>query len=73
MPKPLTAVTFQDALEAVEKLPDEQQHDLVEIVRRRQSERQRGQLAASIQQAREELARGEIRRGSVDELIAERA
>jgi hypothetical protein len=64
-------VTFQEALEAVELLPDEQQNDLVEIVRRRQSERRRGQLAANIRQARHELALGEVRRGSVDDVIAE--
>ncbi|HKI00668.1 MAG TPA: hypothetical protein VKK31_01690 [Thermoanaerobaculia bacterium] len=62
---------FQQALEMVEGLPEEQQQDLVEIVRNRQRERRREALAASVEQARRELARGEVRRGSVDDLMAE--
>ena len=63
--------TFQQALEMVEGLPEEQQQDLVEIVRSRQRERRRDALASSIKQAREELARGEVRRGTVDDLLAD--
>ena len=63
--------TFQQALEIVEGLPEEQQQDLVEIVRSRQRERRRDALAAGIVQARQELARGEARRGTVDDLMAE--
>ncbi|HEX5720160.1 MAG TPA: hypothetical protein VF179_28645 [Thermoanaerobaculia bacterium] len=63
--------SFQRALEMIEGLPEEQQQDLVEIVRNRQRERRREALAASIAQAREELARGEVRRGTVDDLMAD--
>lgn len=62
---------FQRALEMIEGLPEEQQQDLVEIVRSRQRERRRDALAASVAQARQELARGEVRRGSVDDLLAD--
>jgi hypothetical protein len=62
---------FQRALEIVEGLPEEQQQDLVEIVRNRQRERRRDALAASIAQARHELAHGEVRRGTVDDLMAD--
>jgi hypothetical protein len=62
---------FHEVLEAVESLPDDQQESLIDIVRRRQIERRRDALAASIQEARQELARGEVRRGSVDELLGE--
>jgi hypothetical protein len=64
------AVTFQQALEIVEGLPDEQQQDLVEIVRSRRRESRREALAATIEQARQELARGEVYRGTVDDLMA---
>jgi acyl-CoA reductase-like NAD-dependent aldehyde dehydrogenase len=64
---------FQQALEMVEGLPEEQQQDLVEIVRNRQRERRREALAAAVEQARRELARGEVRRGTVDDLMAELA
>ena len=64
------AATFQQVLEMVEGLPEEQQ-ELVEIVRNRQRERRREALAAAVEQAQRELARGEVRRGSVDDLMAE--
>jgi hypothetical protein len=51
-------------------LPEEQQ-DLVEIDHNRQRERRRDALAASIAQARQDLARGEVRRGTVDDLMAD--
>jgi acyl-CoA reductase-like NAD-dependent aldehyde dehydrogenase len=70
MPESAVA-SFQQALEMVEGLPEEQQQDLVEIIRSRQRERRREILAASIEQARQELARGEARRGSVDDLMAD--
>lgn len=66
-----TTPSFQQALEMVEGLPEEQQQDLVEIIRSRQRERRREALAASIEQARKEFARGEFRRGTVDDLMAE--
>ena len=63
--------SFQQVLEMIEGLPEEQQQDLVEIVRSRQRERRRDALAANIMQARQELARGEVRRGTVDDLMAD--
>ena len=65
------AMTFQEALEAVESLPEEQQENLIDVVRRRWSERRREALAQSVVEAREELARGEVRRGDVADLMRE--
>ena len=65
------AARFDEVLEAVESLPEDQQESLLGIVRRRQIERRRETLAMSIEEARQELARSEVRRGSVDELLAE--
>jgi hypothetical protein len=67
----LASSTFQEALEIVEGLPEEQQQNLFEIIRSRQRERHREALEASIEQARRELARGEVRRGSVADLMAD--
>ena len=64
-------ITFQEALEAVEALPEEQQESLMEVLRRRWTERRREALAHHVVQAREELARGEVRRGGVDDLMRE--
>ena len=62
-------VTFQEALDMVESLPDYQQDDLVNIVQRRRIERRRELLAEGIKEARSEYARGEITRGTVDDLM----
>ncbi len=62
---------FQDALETVEALPLYQQEDLIEIMRRRLAERKRMELADQIRMARVEYARGEIRSGSVADLMRE--
>ena len=65
------AARFDEVLEAVESLPEDQQEGLIDIVRRRQIERRRDALAVSIQEARQELARDDVRRGAVDELLSE--
>ena len=62
---------FQDALETVEALPLYQQEDLIDIMRRRLAERKRMELADQIRMARVEYARGEIRSGTVADLLNE--
>ena len=64
-------VTFQEVLDIVESLPEYQQEDLVDIIRRRLVEQRRDRLANSIREAREEYARGEVKRGTVDDLMKE--
>ena len=64
-------ITFQKALDIVESLPEYQQEDLVDIIRRRLIEQRRERLADSIRGAREEYARGEVKKGSVDDLMKE--
>lgn len=65
--------TFQMALETVEELTPGDQEMLVEIVRRRLIERRRAELAEDIIAAREAYRRGDVRRGTVDDLMAELA
>ena len=62
---------FQDALETVEALPLYQQEDLIDIMRRRLAERKRMELAEQVRLARAEYARGEIRSGTVADLMRE--
>jgi hypothetical protein len=64
-------VTFQEVLDIVESLPEYQQEDLVDIIRRRLIEQRRDRLADSIREAREEYAGGEVKRGTVDDLMKE--
>ena len=65
--------TFQVALETVEELTPEDQEMLVEIVRRRLIEQRRAELAQDIAAAREAYRRGDVDRGTVEELMAELA
>lgn len=64
-------ITFQKALEIIESLPENQQEDLIEIIRRRLIEQRRDRIADGIREAREEYARGEVKRAAVDELMKE--
>ena len=63
--------TFDEALDIIESFPEEQRESIVEIVKRRLTEERRERLAQTVKEAREEYARGEVRRGTVDELIHE--
>ena len=64
---------FQEALELIEALPEDQQEDLINIIQRRRIERRREVLAESIKEARAEYNRGEVTRGTVDALMKELA
>ncbi len=61
--------SFQEAVEVVEALPPDDQALLVEIIRKRLIERRREELASDIAEAREAYRRGEVRRGTVTELL----
>lgn len=64
-------VTFQEALDVVESLPEYQQEDLVNIMQRRRLERRRELLTERIKEARAKYARGDVQQGTVDDLIKE--
>ena len=55
----------------IESFPEEQRESLIEIVKCRLVEERRNQLAQDIIEAREEFRRGEIKRGTVDDLMCE--
>jgi len=64
-------VTFQTILDLVETLPESQQEDLVNLLRRRQQAHHRQLLEQRISEARNEFARGEVRVGTVEDLLKE--
>jgi hypothetical protein len=64
-------VTFQEALAVVESLSEEQQETLLDIVQHRLIEHRRQLLAKRIRQARQEYARGEVKKGSVTDFMKE--
>jgi hypothetical protein len=67
----MESVTFDKALEIIESFPEEQRESIIEIVKLRLAEERREKLAQTIKEAREEFDRGEVRRGSVDDLLRE--
>jgi putative heme iron utilization protein len=64
-------VTFQDVLDMIESLPEDQQENLIAIIRRRLIDHKRGVLAKRIKEAREDYRLGKVRRGTVDNLMKE--
>ncbi len=64
-------VSFQEALEIIESFPDYQQQDLMDIVKNRLIEKRRESIAENIKSSRDEYKRGEVRKGSVDEIMKE--
>ena len=67
----MSTATFKDALELVETLSDEERWLLIEIVRRRLLEARRDEISKNVTEAQEEFGRGEVKKGSVDELLRE--
>ena len=67
----MKGVNFQEALEIIESFPQDQRESLIDIVKRRLLAERRNQLARSIEEAREELRRGEVKKGTVDDLMSE--
>ena len=62
---------FGAVVEAVETLPLEEQEMLVDLMRYRLIEQRREEIAANIARTREEYRQGQVRRGTVDDLMAE--
>jgi len=62
---------IQQVIEAVEALPVDEQLLLVEIIRRRLVEQRRAELVAEVAEARQAYLAGDVRRGSVEELLEE--
>ncbi len=67
----MESVTFQEVLEIIETLPEEQRESIIEIVRHRLTEERRERLAQRIREAREEYNRREVNQGTVDDLMHE--
>ncbi|PIQ44767.1 MAG: hypothetical protein COW04_11230 [Deltaproteobacteria bacterium CG12_big_fil_rev_8_21_14_0_65_43_10] len=67
----MKGITFNEALELIESLPEEQKESLIDIVKNRLIEERREKLAQSIKKAKKEYARGKVRKGTVDDLMRE--
>ncbi len=63
--------TFQKAIEVVEALSPSEQAILVDIIQKRLHAARRSQLLQEVAEAEQDYDRGNIRRGSVSDLLAE--
>ena len=71
MSEKIASSRFQEVIETVEALPFGDQALLIEIVRQRLIQQRRTELAADIAQAHNAYQRGEVRRGTVADLMEE--
>ena len=62
---------FSQILEMIDYLSFDEQDDLINIVKHRQIEKRREQIAQNISQARRDYQNGNVFRGDVDSIIAE--
>lgn len=65
------ASVFGEVLEAVDRLPFEDQEALVLILQRRVAEQGRKRAAAEVREARQEFAKGACRPVAVSELMSD--
>lgn len=63
--------TFQQLIEAIEQLPIEDREILVDIVQKRLKQERREQLFQEIAEAERDYVKGNVRRGSVSDLLQE--
>ncbi|MCA2555204.1 MAG: hypothetical protein IM466_16175 [Microcystis sp. M04BS1] len=62
---------FSQILEMIDYLSFDEQDDLINIVKHRQIEKRREQIAQNISQARQDYQNGNVFRGDVDSIIVE--
>ena len=67
----IVSTSFNQVLDLVEAMPDEEQMILFDLINRRRSERRRDEIAANIAIATKEYEQGQVFRGSVDDVMAE--
>lgn len=64
---------FQELIDAVESLPLEDRSLLVEIVNKRIIEKRRAELVSEVMASRDAFRQGNVKRGSVDDLMKDLA
>ena len=71
MSQTLRSSDFQQAIDAVEQLSADEQAMLIEIVRRHLIDERRTEIAADISSSRTAFERGDVSRGTVEDLMKE--
>ena len=65
------ALRFGEVLDAAERLSEEEQETLVDVLRKRRAERRREEIAETVREARSEHREGQTRPMTADELMNE--
>lgn len=65
------STSFHEVIEIIEMIPEEEQETLLDIIQHRLKERGRERIIENVKKAREELEKGEVRQGTVKELMKE--
>ncbi len=63
-------MTFQQIIESIEALPDEEQERLFKLLRKRRIEARRSEIAANAQEVLESVKAGTAQRGNFEEMKA---
>jgi hypothetical protein len=63
------SMSFQDLIDAVETMSLDDQAMLVNLISKRIQEKRRAELRAEVQEARDAFSRGEVKRGSFEDLM----
>jgi len=61
--------SYGQVLDSIEALPEEQQESLLDIVRKRLTERRRNELVKSVVEARKEFKSGKVRPATPSEIM----
>jgi hypothetical protein len=64
-------VTFSDVVDAADRLDDESQEELIEVLQRRLAERRRAEFVEGVAEARRELAAGLGVELTIEEFLGE--
>ena len=64
-------IQFHRILEMIDDLSLDEQDDLINIIRHRQIEKRREEIAKNIYQARQDYQQGKLFLGNIDDIIAE--
>ncbi len=71
MDKVTQTPAFQSAIEVVEALSFDEQAILIDIIDKRLQQQRRSELLQEVSEAEQDYAKGNVRRGSVADLMAE--
>jgi hypothetical protein len=62
---------FQEVIEMVESLADDEQEHLIKIIQNRRQQKEKQELLNAVVESRQAFIKGEVKSGTVSDLMAE--